>query len=695
MSGIAYYPPTTYFPNINFNNDFYAIPNNNQGISLAYANTHFLFSTGVATSTAVTTYFSGSVGIGTISGTAGTLNALTLQENGTALTSKYLQLSGGTMTGTLTGTTINATTLQQGGIPLNTIISNNLSSYSTTTQMNLAILSNVSLYLPLSGGTLTGILTGTTINATTLQQGGIPLNTIISNNLSSYLTATQTSNQFLLLSGGTVTGNVGIGTTINSSYSLTVNTLNVVTSISLSGTRFNTIYQYLINNVVFGGTTGGSGSSAVASGTLTLTMPTNYSGNFSIAGNAGIGTSSSSTNTLFVNGTSYLNSNVGIGTTPSSTIALTVNGTSYMNGNVGIGTTPSSTNALTVNGALNIISNPTNPGNTTSASFWNQAGVGPTISGLNLSVQTNGTTEAMRINSSGNTYFNGNLTVLNGVGIGTNVFSSTNQLEIPYNASYTTQLRCEGGSGIVALSIGGNGNINVDAPGVVGGRFTILNGGNVGIGSSSPQQTLDVAGVIASSLYIYAGGNNTNGGLRIGGFDYGNTIYQGSTTINGNPANIGFTLRDNNSFNFQTFSSAGVYTTLATININNVTLNEPLITPQFYTASINNIISKVISITPTSGSGGPYGNGYWLIDIQNYVNQSGFSYLFLNVSVPSIPLAWCGRIVIANGSMSTYVDYGVNVQISLGTLSGRYQISVSGPGGTGGGYTYLYYKIFG
>lgn len=74
----SYYPPTNFFQNINFNNDFYAIPNNNQGISLAYANTHFLFSTGVATSTAITTYFSGSIGIGTIGGTAGSLNALTL-----------------------------------------------------------------------------------------------------------------------------------------------------------------------------------------------------------------------------------------------------------------------------------------------------------------------------------------------------------------------------------------------------------------------------------------------------------------------------------------------------------------------------------------------------------------------------------------------------------------------------------------
>jgi hypothetical protein len=74
----SYYPPTNFFQNINFNNDFYAIPNNNQGISLAYANTHYLFSTGVATSTAITTFFSGSIGVGTVGGTAGTLNALNI-----------------------------------------------------------------------------------------------------------------------------------------------------------------------------------------------------------------------------------------------------------------------------------------------------------------------------------------------------------------------------------------------------------------------------------------------------------------------------------------------------------------------------------------------------------------------------------------------------------------------------------------
>ena len=92
----SYYPPTNYFQNINFNNDFYATPNNNQGVKLEYANTHYLFSTGVATSTAFTTFFSGSIGIGTVGGVAGSINALNinaineLQINGNNISNIYI-----------------------------------------------------------------------------------------------------------------------------------------------------------------------------------------------------------------------------------------------------------------------------------------------------------------------------------------------------------------------------------------------------------------------------------------------------------------------------------------------------------------------------------------------------------------------------------------------------------------------------
>ena len=45
-------------------------------------------------------------------------------------------------------------------------------------------------------------------------------------------------------------------------------------------------------------------------------------------------------------------------------------------------------------------------------------------------------------------------------------------------------------------------------------------------------------------------------------------------TIGGQPANIGFTLRDNNTFNFTAFSTAGVYTTLASMSMNGISLNK-------------------------------------------------------------------------------------------------------------------------
>ncbi len=83
--GVPYYPPNIFFNDIDFNNDFYSIPNNNQGITLAYANRNYLFSTGVANSTAISTFFSGGVGIGVPSGVSGSLNALKFQLEGVNL----------------------------------------------------------------------------------------------------------------------------------------------------------------------------------------------------------------------------------------------------------------------------------------------------------------------------------------------------------------------------------------------------------------------------------------------------------------------------------------------------------------------------------------------------------------------------------------------------------------------------------
>jgi hypothetical protein len=52
----------------------------------------------------------------------------------------------------------------------------------------------------------------------------------------------------------------------------------------------------------------------------------------------------------------------------------------------------------------------------------------------------------------------------------------------------------KGGSTAVAVSVGGNGDVGVDAPGTVNGRFVVKDGGNVGIGTATPDALLSVNG---------------------------------------------------------------------------------------------------------------------------------------------------------------------------------------------------------
>ena len=71
-------------------------------------------------------------------------------------------------------------------------------------------------------------------------------------------------------------------------------------------------------------------------------------------------------------------------------------------GNIGIGTANPIQKLHIDTGGLYITGNISNPGNTSSVSFWNQSGVGATISAFQFAVQTNGTTERLRILNNGN-----------------------------------------------------------------------------------------------------------------------------------------------------------------------------------------------------------------------------------------------------------------------------------------------------
>ena len=181
---------------------------------------------------------------------------------------------------------------------------------------------------------MTGLLTGTTINATTLQQGGTALNTIISNNLSSYLTATQTSNQFLLLSGGALTGNVGIGTTSINGALTAYSTTSNLPRITLTGTEFYTPYSNSTNGIalMLGVNRSNNRQMWMADTSLLAINATNPTLRFLIGPNSGIDSIATDgltrLNMAIGNNTNFLaNGNVGIGTN-NTAAALDI---AYMN----------------------------------------------------------------------------------------------------------------------------------------------------------------------------------------------------------------------------------------------------------------------------------------------------------------------------------------------------------------------------
>jgi hypothetical protein len=101
-----------------------------------------------------------------------------------------------------------------------------------------------------------------------------------------------------------------------------------------------------------------------------------------------------------------------------------------------------------------------------------------------------GAQERMRITSDGN------------VGIGT-PDPAFGKLQIAGAA--TTALRLDANAGVAALSIGGNGEVLVDAPGVTGGRFVVKDSGNVGIGTPNPSKAkLEINGSLASPVPRFA-----------------------------------------------------------------------------------------------------------------------------------------------------------------------------------------------
>jgi len=176
-------------------------------------------------------------------------------------------------------------------------------------------------------------------------------------------------------------------------------------------------------------------------------------------------------------------------------------------------------------------------------------------------LNTGTTGELMTIQDNGN------------VGIGN--ISPTFRLHVVDTANTGLRVQTNTGGGTVA-SFGGNGDFQIDAVNVVGGRLTVKEAGNVGIGTSAPQAALDVRGDVklgTTGQYFAPGGEEN---LRIirGYFDQAGNVDLGS----------GFTVTRNSkgdyTINFNTpFSAPPIVTAICGIDNNdgNFTVNIPCI----------------------------------------------------------------------------------------------------------------------
>jgi hypothetical protein len=112
----------------------------------------------------------------------------------------------------------------------------------------------------------------------------------------------------------------------------------------------------------------------------------------------------------------------------------------------------------------------------------------------------------------------GDSTMPMNVGIGTPNPARALEIVDPSNTGLRVQTNLAGGT---VASFGGNGNFQIDAPGKVGGRFTVLEDGRVGIGTSGPFSLLTVF----ESQPAQQAGNGTSPTtvLEISGGQGGNT----------------------------------------------------------------------------------------------------------------------------------------------------------------------------
>jgi hypothetical protein len=417
-----------------------------------------------------------------------------------------------------------------------------------------------------TGGSITGINFNTVINKpsyTSPLTSNSLTNTITFNEsslttLTNFYNKTDSDGRYLKLIGGALTGDL----TTNSQIKIDVSgTLNQSTFklISGSGTTNRASRIDFLNIVA---------STTVPRWTIINDFSQNGTNDLRI-----INAASTNALTILQNGLTTINYNLIIGNN-NDYPNLQLGSTNGHNLAVATGPTAFSSSSLAGDLVLRSINNLHLLSGDGAAAITikktnNNVGIGTTNS-ENFKLNVNGTARISSTLSMGETLTAPQINLLNSTG-GNNVLyisssSSTanNCIQFKNNSTYYAYI------GVGGSALGGNYQNNLFLESQTGAIILNTNGR---ISTSTPNFIIKTNGDIETSGNIFAGGTSATNGLRINGSDYGNTIYQNSTSVG---ANIGFTLRDANKFRFFSFSS-GVYTEIMNMNTTAITLNEPTV----------------------------------------------------------------------------------------------------------------------
>ncbi|MEZ5428346.1 MAG: tail fiber domain-containing protein [Pyrinomonadaceae bacterium] len=312
------------------------------------------------------------------------------------------------------------------------------------------------------------------------------------------------ANQYLTTTGGAASF-IQNGTTqqtggFNLSGTGTANVFNAASQFNINGNRI--LSAGGADNIFAGFQAGQSNTSGGSNSFFgVLAGGANTTGNFNsfFGRSTGNNNSGGNANSFFGSGAGNNNSTGGNNSFFGSD-AGSANGTGSNNTIIG----------GAANVTLNNLTNATALGSRAAVSQSNSLVLG-SINGINgASADTNVgiglTNPTQRLQVVGNAVFSGNL------GIGTTTPNFKFELIDSSNTGLRVQTNVTGGT---VASFGGFGAFRVDAPGISGGRFSILENGNVGIGNNAPTQKLSVTGNGAFTGNLTASGTGTFGGNGI------------------------------------------------------------------------------------------------------------------------------------------------------------------------------------